>query len=118
MGRKPIGDVAREPYVKKGIKRGDAHHWAKADCNKVAKRGMKRGTACHLSKDYVPTANAPKYVPTGNPPGRQRLTDEERAARKYVPTGNPRGIKKNPNSKGPYVPTGKPRGHPGNPKNK
>jgi len=84
---------------------------------KKSNKGMKRGTACHLSKDYVPTANAPEYVPTGNPPGRPKITDEERAARVYVPTGISRGRKpKGGVAKAKYVPTGKPRGHPGNPK--
>jgi len=124
-GRKPIGDVAKGPYVPTGKPRGrpadpDTVKFVYVPNGKprgaklgepLKTKGMKRGTACHLSKNYVPTENAPKYVPTGNPPGRQKLTDEERAERVYVPTGNPRGRKpKGAVAKAPYVPTGLPRG--------
>jgi len=61
--------------VKKGnknMKRGAAHHWAKAEGDKVAKK---------------------PYVPTGGKPGRKKMDPKDLKYQPYVPTGKPRGRK-------------------------
>ena len=54
---------------KKSMKRGAAHHWHKAEEDKV---------------------DAKPYVPTGKPRGRPKNPDSKGP---YVPTGKPRGRK-------------------------
>jgi hypothetical protein len=51
---------------KKSVKRGAAHHWHKAEEDKVAPK---------------------PYVPTGKPRGRPKNPD----SKPYVPSGKPRG---------------------------
>merc|ERR1712080_308361 len=61
----------RQHYkVTMGVKKGRAHHWHKAE------------------KDKVPKT---PYVPTGKPRGRPKKPPGERVSQPYVPTGKPRG---------------------------
>jgi len=64
--------MAKTKKSNKGMKRGAAHHWAKADGDKVAKK---------------------VYVPTGKPTGRRKMAPEDLKFKPYVPTGKPRGRK-------------------------
>jgi len=63
---KPRGNPNVAKKVRKPIKRGAAHHWYKAEEDKVAPK---------------------PYVPTGKPRGRPKNPD----SKPYVPSGKPRG---------------------------